>query len=270
MRALQRIGISGFAFLLCFPAAGAQVSVTASGSFGTLERLTDSSQIGLPYTAEYKTSTVQKLADGTTITHAGTYLTARDSAGRFRQEHLLGGGLGGGEVSNAPKAISIKDPVAHTLLNWNTSMQKVHVMHLPNMEELKARLPASQKSRTVTVLGSAIAPGSTPIHERKSEEQADGPTFRRESLGSNTIHGVVAEGERITTTLPTGAIGNDRPLVSTREVWRSVDLKLTVLEIQNDPRNGVTTTELVNLDRSEPDPALFRAPDGYEVDDPNR
>lgn len=260
MRALQRIGITGFAFLLSFPAAGAQVSVASFGGFGASAGQWSLAQTGLPYTAEYKTSTVQKLADGTTITHTDTHLTARDSAGRTRQEHRAGGG----EIEDAPKSITVNDPVTHTVLHWMTSGRQVHVMHLLNREELKTTLSAAQRSPNVTFLGSATGPSS------KSEMHNHQPTLQREALGSNTIHGVVAEGERITTTLPTGAIGNDRPLVSTQEIWRSVDLKLTVLEIQNDPRNGVTTTELVNLDRGEPDPALFRAPDGYEVDDPNR
>ncbi len=91
--------------------------------------------------------------------------------------------------------------------------------------------------------------------------------MKRESLGSNTINGVVAEGERVTTTIPAGAIGNDQPLVTTHEIWKSTDLNLIVLEVDDNPQSGTRTKELVSLDRSEPDPALFRAPEGYTMRD---
>ena len=38
--------------------------------------------VRLPYTAEYKLTTVKTLADGSTITHESTEVNARDSQGR--------------------------------------------------------------------------------------------------------------------------------------------------------------------------------------------
>jgi hypothetical protein len=40
-----------------------------------------------------------------------------------------------------------------------------------------------------------------------------------------------------------------------------------VLEINDDPLRGTTTTELTDIEHTEPDPALFHAPDGYTVKD---
>jgi len=78
---------------------------------------------------------------------------------------------------------------------------------------------------------------------------------------------VYAEGTRVTTTYPVGSLGNDRPIVNVRETWTSPDLRLVVLSTDEDPRTGKQTTEVINLDHGEPDPALFQVPEGYTIRD---
>jgi hypothetical protein len=65
--------------------------------------------------------------------------------------------------------------------------------------------------------------------------------------------------------VPVGRSGNDAPITKTHEVWTSQDLKLVMKQRSEDPRIGVTTVELEEFSRAEPDPALFRAPKGYTV-----
>jgi hypothetical protein len=60
-------------------------------------------------------------------------------------------------------------------------------------------------------------------------------------------------------------VGNDAPLVRTTEVWHAKSPALTVREVSDDPQTGRMTKELVELSQSEPDAALFQAPEGYEV-----
>jgi hypothetical protein len=69
-------------------------------------------------------------------------------------------------------------------------------------------------------------------------------------------------------TIPAGAIGNDRDIVVTRETWFSPELKLVIQGTQNDPRFGATTHSLTNIQRSEPDEALFQIPADYKVEKP--
>ena len=89
-----------------------------------------------------------------------------------------------------------------------------------------------------------------------------------EKLEPQTIEGVPAEGKRITTTWPEGSrMGNDRPITKTHTLWTSEDLKLVFMEQWEDPRTGVRTVGLANFSRKEPDPALFRPPNGYRVED---
>jgi len=84
-----------------------------------------------------------------------------------------------------------------------------------------------------------------------------------EQLGTRTIHGVQAEGRRVTNTIATGEIGNDRPIEVVRETWYSSELQITLMSTTSDPRIGATTYEVTNLQRGEPSQSLFEVPAGY-------
>ena len=88
---------------------------------------------------------------------------------------------------------------------------------------------------------------------------------RTEELGTQNIEGVEAEGSRTITTIPAGAIGNERAIEITYEKWYSRELQLVVLSKHNDPRFGEQTYRLTNINRSEPDPSLFTPPQGYKM-----
>ena len=85
------------------------------------------------------------------------------------------------------------------------------------------------------------------------------------SLGSKDIEGVKANGERTTWTIEAGKLGNEKPIVITRDVWTSPDLMVTVMTRDADPRVGETTYRLANLKRGEPDAGLMRVPADYAV-----
>ena len=89
----------------------------------------------------------------------------------------------------------------------------------------------------------------------------------QESLGTQSIEGVMAEGTRLTLTIPAGKIGNERPIVTVNERWYSQELQTVVLTKNSDPRMGETTYRLTNINRSEPDPSLFQVPADYTVDE---
>ena len=88
---------------------------------------------------------------------------------------------------------------------------------------------------------------------------------RTEQLGTQNIEGVEAEGTRTITTIPAGAIGNERPIEMVYEKWYSKELDLVVMSKNSDPRFGEQTYRLTNIIRSEPDPSLFSLPAGYKV-----
>ncbi len=80
------------------------------------------------------------------------------------------------------------------------------------------------------------------------------------ALPPRDIDGLKVTGERTTWTVEAGKIGNEKPIVSTREVWRSPELMLTVQSREADPRSGEQNYRLEQLKRGEPDPALMKPP----------
>jgi len=87
---------------------------------------------------------------------------------------------------------------------------------------------------------------------------------KTEDLGEQSIEGVSAKGTRTITTIPAGAIGNERPIETIYEKWYSDELQMVVFSKSSDPRFGEQTYRLTNINRSEPDPALFQPPPGYK------
>jgi hypothetical protein len=215
-------------------------STSGSGPMGTA---------GAPYTAICKTTRVQRLANGTTITHTNTVKEARDSTGRTYRETRPE--IAQGAEGEAPNFVfvNVHDPVNRINITWNSNSKEATVIHMPE-PGLMRRVESPTAQENV-----APAPMVRP--------EAIKPQIER--LGTKTINGVEATGTRTTRVIPAGREGNDQPLTVTRENWFSPELKLMVMSISDDPRNGTSTMELTDIERAEPDPALFQVPEGYAV-----
>jgi hypothetical protein len=209
-----------------------------------------------PYSATVKTTVVQKLADGTTITKVRTTKEARDSEGRTMHQINL-------ERPNGEPAMldtSVSDPVNQTRTQWTDLFKMATVMHLSQPHSTPPSPPA--------VPGGGVGSGQGPLREAPTlQMRANQTKVEREQLGGKTLAGVYAEGIRVTRTIPVGAEGNDRPMTTVVETWYSPELKITLLLVNSDPRTGTRTTEVTELDRAEPDPAVFQVPEGYTVKD---
>src|SRR5271163_2690886 len=92
--------------------------------FAPLGRL--GAQINAPYSAEFKTTTVRTLANGTTITHEYTGRVARDSAGR--NYHLETREIGPEEQKSSHTFITIFDPTADESISLS-SFDKTATIH---------------------------------------------------------------------------------------------------------------------------------------------
>jgi hypothetical protein len=86
-----------------------------------------------------------------------------------------------------------------------------------------------------------------------------------EDLGSNIIEGFDAKGTRRTLTIPANGTGATITVVD--EYWYSEDLHLNLLLLHNDPRTGVQTISLSNIQREEPAQEFFEVPQGYKIVD---
>ncbi len=92
-------------------------------------------------------------------------------------------------------------------------------------------------------------------------------TTNTEQLGKQMVEGVECEGTRAVTTMPSGAIGNERPIETVNETWYSTELQMMILSKRSDPRFGESTYRVTNINRSEPDAALFQVPSEYTIID---
>ena len=102
------------------------------------------------------------------------------------------------------------------------------------------------------------------MQKHMAKEEASGEV-QKESLGTQSINGVNAEGTRITRTIPAGQIGNDKAIQIVFERWYSPDLQIVVKSTRIDPRFGTTTYTLTNVQRAEPAATLFTVPSDYTV-----
>ncbi len=207
---------------------------------------------GAPYSAVETTDTIQTLSDGNHIDRKSSASLYRDSQGRTRSERKLSM-IGPWRASgSAPTLITINDPVAQTRYLLDANNKTAHKMpwrahHLQQM------------------MGQVQHEGGRPYQRMVGSGPEGEP--QTESLGTEMINGVEAQGTRITRTIPAGKIGNEKPITITSERWYSPDLQVYVLVKQDDPRMGQTTVQLTNISRAEPDPSLFQVPADYTVKD---
>ncbi len=239
------------AVLLCFgPNVHAQGSISGSGTIVAVAPSGPPAVVGEPYSATFETEMSQTLADGTHIErHTITQKQFRDSQDRTRTEEYLVDPAIRNADPNTPSSISIRDP--GTGITW--------LLNPPDHTARQMMPPKRPDPAAISQMAQA---------QKRAESLR--PRVEQEDLGAQTIEGLFAKGTRMTTTVPTGAQGNDRPIVIVQEGWVSPDLKLMVLSKRFDPRNGEQTIRLTNIDRSEPDPSLFEVPADYTVVQPQR
>jgi hypothetical protein len=244
---------------LALRASGAPEMQDAGVMFGQATK-------GAPFTAQRTEESTQTLGDGTHINHRSSISYARDSAGRVRRED--------------EEWITIYDPVANAsyrLNKKNHTGSKVELVRGVNLESQKVEIDQVQGRLLKLEAESAVA-------ESKSEQgqvfiTAEGPDGRlysfakpgaEESLGSQVVNGVMADGTRVTSTIPAGDFGNDRPIQTVTESWYSPELHLTVMYKRSDPREGDVVTQYTGIKRAEPDPSLFQMPAGYTLNQEKR
>jgi hypothetical protein len=106
-------------------------SQAASAPSGAVPNSQRSPATILPYTAEFKATTIQKLANGATITRESSSVRARDTQGRFYNADTQSSHAG-----EAPVAMfHISDPIAGTETSGDSRRKKVLIYELPPKEQ---------------------------------------------------------------------------------------------------------------------------------------
>ena len=210
---------------------------------------------GLPYSMEETRTTERTLADGTHITNEEKQKLVRDSEGRLCTVFY-------NKLRDMPYVIAIiNDPVAHesiVLNGWEKTAEVTHTHPFkphPLTPEQRAKIEAMR------------AKADSSDAKQKGPQRPEAPSI--ENLGSRSIDGIYVEGRRSTTIIPIGQIGNDHELRRVLETWTSPELKVALDQTFDDPVNGRTMTKVTSIDRGDPDPSLFRVPEGYRVMDKN-
>lgn len=224
---------------------------------------------GVPFCATVTTEHTQSFADGNRIHTSDTSTSCRDSEGRTRREAGLNL-LGAGAQTAAPKLITILDPVAGVRYMLDPENKVAHKMALSKPGNPGAAgLPAKAEHMMLyQSTGGSDAHGfSTNVMFRKFESDSSEAAPTTQNLGDQTINGIHATGTRMITTIPSGKMGNDKPISVTSEQWYSSELKATVMTKHDDPWAGELKTEFTNVNTSEPDPSLFTVPSDYKIVD---
>jgi hypothetical protein len=185
----------------------------------------------LPYTAQAVRTSFETSEDGTRVRREDGVVQMRDSQGRTRIEVFQD------EDSNC----------------CNRGKPDWVNLYIPLRREFIQLFPG----KTASVMTYSVP---VPTHGQKV-----GKTMT-ESLGGRLINGIYAEGARITQVIPSDG-GHGSAIVYVEEEWISPDLKIIVLAKGTSSTNPgeETTTEIRELDRSEPNPALFEIPTDYKV-----
>ena len=195
-----------------------------------------------PFSATARTTWVQILPDGSTVTYQNERAVARDMDGRIFQERRRF--IPVPDVNNQQsqvRVIDYSDPVEHTLYDCNPYTKVCNLY--PYFE------PVTQP----------LSPAGL---------QPDGMSFlTRENLGTDTFEGLDVQRSRETVTFYKQSIGNTNTILRIVDYWYSPALGINVKVVRHDPRDGDQTLWLTDISQSAGDPQSFKVPEGYRIID---
>ncbi|MGA2537020.1 MAG: hypothetical protein ABSF53_13470 [Terracidiphilus sp.] len=184
------------------------------------------------------------MAGGGTITLTNERHIVRDSKGRIYQERWILVPKGG-KIESRMNVFQITDPEQHTWFNCApaTKVCDLYRYHLTTQDKFEP-----------------------PIG--KSGPLPDGDGVRQhEDLGAGSVEGVDTHGYRETTTINTGVMGNDQPMVTVREFWYSPHLAVNLNSTVDAPQSGKQVFTAKDISTAEPDSSFFEIPAEYKIVD---
>jgi len=204
---------------------------------------------GAPYSALGTSETVITLPDGNRVVRQNLIRQWRDSDGRTRSE------------------ISLSTIGGPTPVEVNTT---VTVIDDPNTRERYVLQPGGKVAVTMPIVPCRPAAGSLEPELVGPPRPANLPikVSPPVTLGERNLDGETVAGRRIEATIPAGAMGNPKPIQMSAEQWYGKDLQVVVEATYRDPRTGETRYKLSDIDRAEPDAALFKVPNNYRREAP--
>jgi len=161
----------------------------------------------------------------------------------------------GTRVRYEDKLVWMRDSQGRTRIESGDHKPGVVNLYVPLRREFIQLFPRLKTASVMTY--------SMPV---PAHEQNLGNTTT-DSLGGRPINGIYAEGTRITRVMSSD--GDRRPdIVYVEEKWVSPDLRIAIFTKGTSSTNpgDATTTEIRELNRSEPDASLFEIPADYKIE----
>ncbi len=244
-RCLLTLGVLFFSFVANAQSQSQPAVVRPDGgTSGRMESIFIPPKAGAPFSLILVTEWSRPLGNGGTFTLTNQRRIVRDSRGRIYQERWILVPKGG-DIKSQMDVFQITDPEQHTWYNCET-VTKI-------CELLKYRLTTEDNYQPAIGI-------SGPLAEGKGTRQ-------HEDLGVSRTDGVATQGYRETVTINPGVMGNDKPMVTTREFWYSPELAINLISIVDAPQSGKQVFITKDLTTSEPEPNLFLVPDEYKIVD---
>jgi hypothetical protein len=119
-------------------------------------------------------------------------------------------------------------------------------------------LPGSEAARSMEGHGESVSITAYPRGSKNVTE---------ETLGTQRIEGVLAQGYRSTTLMPSRTGDDALTVPYVYESWFSPEIEELVLRKTSDPRTGQSIHQLTHIVVGEPDPAFFRVPADCQIVD---
>ncbi len=225
-------------------------TVTFTPATGAATQMVERAITGAPYSGQETFERAAVTLPNGTVRPGNTSVmraTARDKYGRLRTDPApMTGGPGRG-CPGRLALVEILDPVAGSRYVLDTA---AHVAYrIPYQAEPGRYEPG--------MMGPNVGPRTLP----------NGVTVLDEYLARKVVLGVTAVGHRTTRTSPPGTyMGNDKPVVDITETWTDPQTGILLISKQSGP-NGDVVRSVPDYKGTDPDPALFKIPEGYKVID---
>src|SRR5258708_7232003 len=230
---------------------------------------------GAPYSADIVTETNQRLADGNLITHKKVSRVYRDGEGRTRQESYRDDKL---------RSVYITDPVER--VNYTLIPEAKMAVTIPRVETRIER--SGSRAEREKVIEHETTHGDRRVTVRTVEDKDGGPGVREEvrvqviRMGDGTSKEVIIPIPPVPPVppvaatppippipplppIPAGKIATRNAINVTPESWYWPELQVTVSSRHDDPRPGESIYRLAAIKRAEPQPDLFKVPEGYQT-----
>jgi hypothetical protein len=197
---------------------------------------------GSPFTGHVDISSQEILPDGQTQTRTTINLIARDSSGRIHNERRR---LVPQDFSGEPVLLEthIYDPATRLSVDLDPF---THI----------AREIVLRRAPTAPQQGQPATPSSRTI-----------PGTTEKDLGEKSFNGINLHGLLRSRTIAADQNGTGKPVTIVDEYWYSPELAINILVKHDDPRTGEQIVSVTQIDRREPDAALFSVPATFKIAD---